>query len=174
MSSKETFYKDYGLTKVDKDFLNKQQVYRLFEIPKKGKGLNMPPTQWISSANTSGSNFIEFHEVLIPLSYLTPGDDHLQRFFVNIPRIAEARVLKHFVDNVMRRFIVTLSINNINRASLAPTMGEYSNNVPIQPITSKHLCTDMRSEIEFVMGIESVLDQRDWFSFVLSIARHQA
>ena len=38
------YYKDFGISKNDKKFLNKQLLYKLYKHPKKEKGVNMPHT----------------------------------------------------------------------------------------------------------------------------------
>ncbi|KYQ93229.1 hypothetical protein DLAC_05872 [Tieghemostelium lacteum] len=42
---KKKLYKDFGISKNDKDYLEKQELYQLYKIPKKDKGLNIPRIQ---------------------------------------------------------------------------------------------------------------------------------
>ena len=43
--SEDTYYEDYGITSVDKEFLDKQELANLYKKPKKTKRINVPKTQ---------------------------------------------------------------------------------------------------------------------------------
>src|SRR5690625_4071016 len=45
MSDKQKYYTDFGISKTDKSFLNKQELANLYKIPKKDSKINTPHTQ---------------------------------------------------------------------------------------------------------------------------------
>jgi hypothetical protein len=55
---RDTFYSDFGLTKLPKDWLDKQELYNIFKKPKKDNKLSMPMFYNFEENNTHQADIL--------------------------------------------------------------------------------------------------------------------